>query len=119
MIKYIHILYQIYPSQGGGILLSYIPPVPQFPTDQVNHCEKKDVEMETDENEPLGEEKCLGSPSISGSVSYFQIIDVKKYIEKYMNKTNVKPKHKGARAAKTNHLKCKYECENIKGVFFF
>ena len=73
---YTNILYQIYPSQGGGILLSYIPPVPQFPTDdQVNHCEKKDVEMETDENEPLGEEKCLGSPSISGSVSSYVFLD--------------------------------------------
>ena len=41
---------------------------PSHTDDQVNHCEKKDVEMETDENEPLGEEKCLGSPSISGSV---------------------------------------------------
>ena len=37
---------------------------------KVNQCEKKDVaDMETDENENegLGEEKCLGSPSISGS----------------------------------------------------
>ena len=67
-----------YQYQGGGILLSYIPPVPQFHShtdDQVNHCEKKDVEMETDENEPLGEEKCLGSPSISGSVSSYSFLD--------------------------------------------
>ena len=39
---------------------------------KVNQCEKKDVaDMDTDENENenegLGEEKCLGSPSISGS----------------------------------------------------
>ena len=33
---------------------------------KVNQCEKKDVEMETEEKEGLGEEKCLGSPSISG-----------------------------------------------------
>ena len=70
-IKYTH-------HKVGGILLSYIPPVPQFHShtdDQVNHCEKKDVEMETDENEPLGEEKCLGSPSISGSVSSYLFLD--------------------------------------------
>ena len=32
----------------------------------MNQCEKKDVEMETEEKEGVGEEKCLGSPSISG-----------------------------------------------------